>query len=153
METSTIIMLVAAAIIALLLVIAYRLLWTLIKPKVAHRVSQVGLAPNEIAANGPLPGDVTLYEKELACAEKLSTPGYYSSINAAEIADAQRSGLFPCATFTGSYDGPNQVFAWRSADTYPGISYMNNRCVARQRSPPRSEYTDKATFGASGLKK
>jgi len=85
------------------------------------------LTSNEVAANGPLPGDVTLYEKELACAEKLSTPGYYLSINGAEIADAQRSGLFPCATFTGSFTGPNQVYAWRSEDSYEGTTYINNR--------------------------
>jgi hypothetical protein len=85
------------------------------------------LTSNEVAANGPLPGDVALYEQELACAEKLATPGYYPSINAAEIADAQRSGLFPCATFTGAFDGPNQVFAWRSENDYPDTAYINNR--------------------------
>jgi hypothetical protein len=35
--------------------------------------------------------------------------------------------MFPCATFTGSFDGPNTVFAYRSADDCPGISYINNR--------------------------
>jgi hypothetical protein len=65
------------------------------------------------AANGPLPGDVALYQKEQACAEALKTPGYFQSINAAELADAQRSGTYPCATFIGSFDGPNQVYAWR----------------------------------------
>lgn len=89
--------------------------------------AQTGLRPGEIAANGPIPGDVSLYAKELACQQAISTPGYYSSLNGAEISDAQRSGVFPCATFTGSHDGPNQVFAWRSADDYPGISYINNR--------------------------
>jgi hypothetical protein len=87
----------------------------------------IGHKSNELAANGPFPGEVGLYAKELACARKLPTPGYYSSLNAAEIADSQRSGLFPCATFTGSWDSPNQVFAWRSADDYQGISYINNR--------------------------
>ena len=72
------------------------------------------LTANEAAANGPLPGDVGLYAEELGCAAALPTPGYYSSINGAEIADAQRSGVYPCATFTGSFDGPNRVFAWRS---------------------------------------
>lgn len=84
------------------------------------------LTPNEVAAHGPIPGDVTLYAKELACQQKLPTPGYASFLNAAEIADGQRSGVFPCATFTGSHDGPNQVFAFRSVDDYPGISYINN---------------------------
>ncbi len=64
--------------------------------------------------------------QELACQQDLPTPGYFSSLNAAEISDAQRSEVFPCATFTGSHDGPNQVFAWRSAEDYQGISYINN---------------------------
>lgn len=82
---------------------------------------------NISAANGPIPGDVTLYAKELACQQKISTPGYYPSLNGAEISDSERSGMFPCATFTGSHDGPNAVYAFRSVDDYPGISYMNNR--------------------------
>lgn len=85
-----------------------------------------GLTPNQIAANGPIPGDVTLYAKELACQQKLSTPGYYPTLNGAEISDGQRSGLFPCASFTGSPSGPNAVYAFRSLDDYPGVSYINN---------------------------
>ena len=105
----------------------YRLGWTVIEPKIDRRVSQIGLTPNQIAANGPLPGDVSLYAKELACQQAIPTPGYYPSLNGAEISDSERSGLFPCASFTGSHDGPNAVYAWRSADDYPGISYINNR--------------------------
>lgn len=94
----------------------------------AHTASADDAATSNLAAaNGPIPGDVTLYARELACQQKISTPGYYSSLNGAEISDAQRSGMFPCATFTGSWDGPNAVFAFRSVDDYPGISYMNNR--------------------------
>jgi hypothetical protein len=84
------------------------------------------LTSNETAANGPLPGDVGLYLPEFDCAAKLPTPGYASSINAAELTDGQRSGLFTCATFTGAFDGPNQVFAWRSEDTYDATTYINN---------------------------
>jgi hypothetical protein len=105
----------------------YRLLGPVIGGKVEQRLAQVGLTANQIVAHGPLPGDVSLYAQELACQQKIPTPGYYSSLNGAEIADAQRSGLFPCATFTGSFDGPNQVYAWRSAESYPGLSYINNR--------------------------
>lgn len=79
------------------------------------------------AANGPIPGDVTLYATEWACQQATPTPGYFSSLNGAEISDALRSGNFPCATFTGSFEGPNNVFAFRSLDDYPGISYINNR--------------------------
>ena len=97
------------------------------RTEVEQHVDKIGLTPNQIAANGPLPGDVSLYAKELACQQKIATPGYYPSLNGAEISDSERSGIFPCATFLGSYDGPNVVYAWRSASDYPGIAYINNR--------------------------
>lgn len=127
MKKPAIIKLAVAVFVVLLLVVAYRLLWTSIWPKAEPLLAKIGLTSNEIAANGPLPGEVSLYDKELRCCQGLSTPGYYSSLNAAEIADGQRSGLFPCATFTGSFDGPNQVYAWRSADDYQATAYINNR--------------------------
>ena len=127
MTRSGVLKLVGLAIVIVLAVVVYRLLGTLIGAKVEQQVAKVGLTPNQIAAHGPLPGDVGLYAKELACQQKIPTPGYYSSLNGAEISDAQRSGIFPCATFTGSMDGNNQVYAWRSHDDYQGISYINNR--------------------------
>jgi len=118
----------AGLVILLVLAIAvYRLGGPLIGAKVEERVAKAGLTPNQVAAHGPLPGDVGLYARELACQQQIPTPGYYSSLNGAEISDSERSGLFPCATFLGSFDVPNEVYAWRSADDYPGISYMNNR--------------------------
>lgn len=97
-------------------------------PGLAQEPSDPGeLTPNERAAGGPIPGDLSLIEKELAVATSVTSPGYYPSLNAAEIADSARSGFFPAASFTGSFDGPNQVFAWRSADTYQGLTYMVNR--------------------------
>ena len=124
MKKSTIIILAVGVVIG---IVAYKLLWTVAKPKIEQRVSRIGLTENEKAANGPLPGDVSLYAKELAAQNKIPTPGYYSSLNGAEISDAQRSGLFPAATFTGSFDGPNQVFAWRAEDAFPQTEYINNR--------------------------
>ncbi|MBN8507235.1 MAG: hypothetical protein J0L57_01340 [Burkholderiales bacterium] len=118
---------VGLALLVLLAVAVYRLGGPLIGAKVEQQVAKVGLSPNQVAANGPLPGEVSLYAKELACQQKISTPGYFSSLNGAEIADSERSGIFPCATFLGSRDGPNQVFAWRSASDYPGIAYINSR--------------------------
>jgi hypothetical protein len=124
MKKSLLIILAVGAVIG---IAAYKLLWTAVGPKVEHRLAEVVLTSNEIAAQGPLPGDLSLYEKELRASEALSTSGYYPSINGAEIADAQRSGLFPQATFTGSFDGPNQVYAWRSEDAFDGVTYLNNR--------------------------
>jgi len=127
MKKSTVITLVVGALILLALVAVYRLGGTLIGAKVEEQAVKIGLTPNQVAAHGPLPGDVSLYAKELACQNKIPTPGYYSSLNGAEISDSERSGLFPCASFLGSMDGPNQVYAWKSEDDYPGISYINNR--------------------------
>ena len=117
---------IVGLIVLVLLVAAAYVLWPIITNRAEQRVGEIGLTSNEIAANGPLPGDVTLYAKELACMEKLST-GYYASINGAEIADAQRSGIYPCATFGGSFTGPNKVFAFRSQDDYATAAYLNNR--------------------------
>jgi hypothetical protein len=127
MKKSSIFKWAGLATIVVLAIIVYRLLGGVIGAKVEQQVAKIGLTANEIAAHGPLPGDVGLYLKELACQQKIPTPGYYSSLNGAEISDSERSGLFPCATFTGAFDKPNQVYAWRSADDYPGISYINNR--------------------------
>jgi len=118
---------IAGLVVIVLLAAVYLLLWPVITQKTEQRLAEIGLTSNEVAANGPLPGDASLCAKELACAEALPAPGYYSSINGAEIADAQRSGVFPCAIFTGSFDGPNKVFAWRSQDAYQATSYLNNR--------------------------
>ncbi len=127
MKKSTVITAVAGAVVFIALIVAYRLLGPLIGAKVEEQVAKIGLTPNQVAAHGPLPGDVSLYAKELACQRKIPTPGYYSSINGAELADGERSGVYPCATFTGSFDGPNQVYAWRSQDDFHGTSFINNR--------------------------
>ncbi|HWS96057.1 MAG TPA: hypothetical protein VN620_06220, partial [Candidatus Methylomirabilis sp.] len=84
MTKSGVFKLVGLIIIVVLAAAAY-LLWPILSQKAEHRVGEIGLTSNEIAANGPLPGDVTLYLKELACQQKLKT-GYYPSINGAEIA-------------------------------------------------------------------
>lgn len=82
----------------------------------------------EQAAGGyPIPGDIWLYEEELVCQEGLETPGYYKSLNGAEIADGHRSGHFPCWSFTGSWDDANKVFAHKSDDEHIGAYYLNNR--------------------------
>lgn len=127
MKKSTVITLAVGVVIILALILGYRLFGTLIGAKVEQKVAKIGLTPNQVAAHGPLPGDVGLYAKELTCQQQIPTPGYYSSLNGAEISDSERSGVFPCATFLGSMDSPNQVYAWRSADDYQGISYINNR--------------------------
>jgi hypothetical protein len=85
------------------------------------------LTDNEKAANGPLPGDLSLVEQEHRGSVSIASPGYYPSLNGAEISGADRSGCFPYASFTGSMTGPNQVFAWRSEDDYNGVTFLCTR--------------------------
>jgi hypothetical protein len=82
---------------------------------------------NEKAANGPLPGDWSVVEAEHRGSASVASPGYYPSLNGAEMCDAQRSGCFPYATFGGSFTEPNQVFAWKSEDDYQGVTFLCNR--------------------------
>src|SRR5690242_9077088 len=105
MRKSSIFKWAGLAIVVILAIVVYRLLGTIIGAKVEQQVAKIGLTPNQVAAHGPLPGDVALYAKELACQQKILTPGYYSSLNGAEISDSERSGFFPCASFLGSGDG------------------------------------------------
>lgn len=78
-------------------------------------------------ANGPLPGDLSRIAEEWNCAQGLETPGYFKSLNGAEVADATRSQLYPCASFLGSMDGPNDVYAWHADGSYQGVLFMANR--------------------------
>lgn len=85
------------------------------------------LTSNEKAANGPLPGDLTLVDEEHRGSRAIASSGYYPSLAGAEISGADRSGCFPHASFTGSFTEPNQVFAWRSEDDYHGSTFMCTR--------------------------
>ena len=86
-----------------------------------------GLTDNEKAANGPFPGDLDEIAEEWKRSQQLDTPGYFKSLNGAEVGDAKRSQCYPAASFLGSMTGPNQVFAWRSQGSYQGVLFMNNR--------------------------
>lgn len=127
MKRHTVIKLVIVVVILLICVAAYKLFWTAIQPKMEHRIANIGVTANAKAANGPLPGEVSLYQKELECSQALLTPGYYPTLCGAELGDAQRSAVFPCATFTGSFDGSNKVYAWRAADPYESCTFIVNR--------------------------
>ena len=85
--------------------------------------SQGGGAP---VTTGPLVGDQSLFGTETACVQQWakdpanSYAGYYPAIGAPEHTDNVRSGLMPCAHFTGDFQGKNQVFQYKSETTYPG---------------------------------
>lgn len=123
MKKSTLIPLIVGVVLG---IVVYKLGWTVIQPKLEHRVSQIGLTENEKSANGPLPGDVSLYQTEFAACQKIPTPGYFPTLCGAELADAQRSAVFPTADFLGSYDESNKVFAWRAEDDYEACTFIIN---------------------------
>jgi hypothetical protein len=113
-----------------MLIAAIGVLAALAAPTFAQTASGAVSAPPEseiAAANGPFPGDLAKIEEEWACSQKRDTPGYFKSLNGAEVADAERSQLYPCASFLGSMTGPNRVFAWRSQEEYQGVMFINNR--------------------------
>ncbi len=85
------------------------------------------LNENEQAANGPLPGDHALVEAERRGSASVASPGYYPSLNGAEMCGADRSGCFPFASFGGSFTDANTVFAWKSEDEYQGVTFLCNR--------------------------
>ncbi len=84
------------------------------------------VTPSEQKTNGPLPGDLSLYAKEQRCQEGISTPGYFSAMNSAELTDAQRSGIYPCADFLGSRTEPNVVYTYKADGFYPNVYYVNS---------------------------
>ncbi len=95
MKKSSILKWVGLAIVVVIAIVVYRLLGGVIGAKVEQQVAKVGLTPNQVAAHGPLPGEVGLYAKELACQQKIPTPGYYSSLNGAEISDSRAQRALP----------------------------------------------------------
>jgi len=83
--------------------------------------------PGINAANGPAPGDLSIVDDQWECSQGLDTPGYFKSLNGAEVADSTRSQAYPCATFLGSMDGNSTVYGWRSEGDYQGVLFMNSR--------------------------
>lgn len=79
---------------------------------------------------GPLTGDPALFDEESSCIEALTRrPGsgltnYYPAIGAPEHTDAAHSGVYPCASFTGSVDGPNEVFLHRSETNFGDVQFI-----------------------------
>jgi hypothetical protein len=71
------------------MLVAKGVLFPLALLSAASQVAWADTAPTNLdAANGPITGDVSLYAAELACQQKIATPGYFPSLNGAEISDA-----------------------------------------------------------------
>ena len=88
----------------------------------AHRAAEDRSAtsvPAEVAAaNGPLVGDADATAAELSCLAGTANAPWSPTMAPFEVHDSGRSHLYGCATFLGSTDGDNTVFAHPSEQTY-----------------------------------
>ncbi len=94
---------------------------------------------------GPLPGDLSTYAKQQRCQERISTPGYWEAMNAAEQTDGQRSNVYPCVEFPGSLTEPNIVYTYKAEGNYPQVQYINND------GPNRMYVVGGTSTGSTGL--
>ena len=74
--------------------------------------------PNQLAAGGPLPGNLSQIEEEQECirsqqSETTFAP-WYPTMSNTEHGGSERAGVFECAQFGGSFTEPNQVYAYQS---------------------------------------
>ena len=94
---------------------------------VKNSLNGFNVDPASAIQNGPLVGDQSLFDRETECVERWAKDpannyaGYWPAIGAPEHTDNVRSGLMPCASFTGDFGSDqNQVFQYKSETTYPG---------------------------------
>jgi hypothetical protein len=90
------------------------------------------LTPDQKAAGGPLPGNFSQVQGEQKCviAEhgKSTNVPWYPTLVSTEHAGSERTGLFACAQFGGSYTKPNQVYAYESPTSIGAApSYLMTR--------------------------
>ena len=76
---------------------------------------------------GPLVGNWNVATQEAACAAAQKNSPWYPTLLSYEAADMGRSHMYPCAQFTGSFTGPNTVYAYKSTDNY----YSGSMIVTR----------------------
>jgi hypothetical protein len=77
------------------------------------------LTPNQIAAGGPIPPNYTLAQQQFECVTTENNPPWTQTLVAFENYNSNRSHYWSCAPFTGSFTGPNQVYAYKSPTYYP----------------------------------
>ncbi len=118
-----------AAVIAVVILLVAILIPTLAGTTGSVRNNLNAVIPPVQATTGPIVGDQSLFDKESACVRRWASDpannyvGYYPAIGAPEHTDNVRSGLTPCASFTGDVSGDNsknEVFRYQSETTYPG---------------------------------
>ena len=90
------------------------------------------LTPNQLAAGGPLPGNLSLIEEEQECINSLQNETtwapWYPTMANTEHGGSERAAVFKCAHFGGSFTEPNQVYAYQSPTSLGGVpSYLMTR--------------------------
>ena len=114
---------VLAAVVLLLVLILIPTL-TGSTASVQDNLSAFAVAP--LGSTGPLTGDLSVVQNEVSCMQQYvkdpanNYTNYPPVIGAPEHTDAIHSGVQPCATFTGSFSGKNQVYQYQSQTAYPG---------------------------------
>jgi hypothetical protein len=91
---------------------------SVLPPPQPQGIVNVGVTSNQLAAGGPLPGNHSLALEEVECANSWNNPPWYPTVNPAELADSNRTHVYPCAHFTGSFTSPNNVYAYASPVQY-----------------------------------
>jgi len=91
---------------------------SVLPPPQPEGIVNVGVTPNQLAAGGPLPGNHSVALEEVECAAEENNPPWYPTVNPAELADSNRTHVYACASFLGSFTGPNQVYAYASPEHY-----------------------------------
>ncbi|MFR9803000.1 hypothetical protein ACL02T_11930 [Pseudonocardia sp. RS010] len=90
----------------------------------------VAVASTSASTNGPLSGAQSAFVNEVGCMSKLSADpannmvNYWPSIGAAEHVDNIKTGSYPCGTWTGDFNGSNQVYQYKSDTTYSQILFI-----------------------------
>jgi hypothetical protein len=84
------------------------------------------LTPDQLAAGGPLPGNLSLIESEQECINSLQQnettwAPWYPTMASTEHGGSERAAVFECAQFTGSFTEPNQVYAYQSPTSLGGV--------------------------------
>ena len=90
------------------------------------------LTPNQLAAGGPLPGNLSLIEEEQECINSIQNQttwsAWYPTMASTEHGGSERAAVFECAHFGGSFTEPNQVYAYQSPTSLGGVpAYLMTR--------------------------